>query len=148
MPITPSNTGSGTSSILALDVGDKRVGVARASLIARLPEPLTTLQRGPAFFEELRRIMADEDAATLVVGLPRGLDGQTTAQTETTRAFVAELEQQIDRPVHLQDEALTSKKARAELDAGKKQYRRSDIDALAATYILEDFLTTHPPEAR
>jgi putative Holliday junction resolvase len=144
MPVTPNSTGS----ILALDVGDKRVGVARASLIARLPAPLTTLQRGETFFEELQRIVANEDAAALVVGLPRGLDGQTTAQTQATEAFVADLKQYIDRPVHLQDEALTSKKARAELDAGKKQYRRGDIDALAATYILEDFLTAHPVEAK
>lgn len=136
MPITPNSTGS----ILALDVGDKRVGVARASLIARLPEPLTTLQRGETFFEDLQRVISDEDAVALVVGLPRGLDGQTTTQTKTTEAFVAELKRHTDRPVHLQDEALTSKKARAELDAGKKQYRRGDIDALAATYILEDFL--------
>jgi len=144
MPTTPNSTGS----ILALDVGDKRVGVARASLIARLPKPLTTLLRGEDFFRELQRVVTEEDAAALVVGLPRGLDGQTTAQTRATEAFVAELKRHIDRPVHLQDEALTSKQARAELDAGKKQYRRGDIDALAATYILEDFLAARYPEGK
>ncbi|HVV26316.1 MAG TPA: Holliday junction resolvase RuvX [Candidatus Saccharimonadales bacterium] len=142
MPTTPKTTGT----ILALDVGDKRVGVARASAVARLPEPLVTLSRGADFFPKLKRIIAAEAVTDLVVGLPRGLDGQRTTQTEATEAFVTELETQIELPVHLQDEALTSKKARAELAAGKKPYQRGDVDALAAVYILEDFLTAHPRE--
>ena len=73
MPATPDPTGS----ILALDVGDKRVGVARASLIARLPEPLVTLKRGEQFFAELERIIDQEAVTGIVVGLPRGLNGQS-----------------------------------------------------------------------
>jgi putative Holliday junction resolvase len=140
MPATPKTTGT----ILALDVGDKRVGLARASSIARLAEPLTTLQRGETFFTELERIMSQETVTAFVVGLPRGLSGQETQQTEATESFVAELKERFELPVYLQDEALTSKKALAELEAGKKNYRRGDIDALAATYILEDFLASHP----
>jgi putative holliday junction resolvase len=136
MPTIPNPT----SSILALDVGDKRVGIATASAAARLPKPLKTLERGPGFFDELRNIIDAEAIGIIVVGLPRGLDGQTTRQTAATETFLAELRQQINLPVETQDEALTSRQAEAELLAGGKQYRRADIDALAAAYILEDFL--------
>jgi putative Holliday junction resolvase len=139
MPATPDPN----SSILALDVGDKRVGVARASLIARLPSPLTTLLRGADFFEQLHKIIDSEQVVALVIGLPRSLDGQETNQTKATRTFVAELHLQTDLPVHLQDEALTSQKASEELEAAGRPYQRGDIDALAAAYILEDFLAQH-----
>lgn len=128
------------SNILALDVGDKRVGVAIASKEARLPRPLTTLQRGDNFFEELRQLVRTEEAGRIVVGLPRGLDGQTTAQTTTTERFVADLKQEVDLPVSLQDEALTSRQAEAELEGRGAAASKADIDALAATYILEDYL--------
>ena len=133
MPATPS-------SILALDIGDKRVGVAVASLEARLPRPLTTVLRSQDCFEELRRIVRSEDIGEIVVGLPRGLEGQPTGQTEATESFISELKSEVGLPVHLQDEALTSKRAEAELEKRGKAYSKGDIDALAATYILEDFL--------
>jgi putative Holliday junction resolvase len=127
-------------SILALDVGDRRVGVAVTSLIARLPRPLITLERGDNFIEKLRVIINDESIDRLIVGLPRGLNGQTTAQTEAVETFVNDLKQQFDLPIYFQDEAVTSKKAEAELEARRKPYVPGDIDALAATYILEDYL--------
>jgi putative Holliday junction resolvase len=127
-------------SILALDVGDKRVGVAVASLEARLPRPLTTVFRGDDCFEEIRNIIRSEDIGEIVVGLPRGLDGQSTGQTEATERFIMELKHEVDLPVHRQDEALTSKQAEAELNKRGQVPDKSDIDALAAAYILEDFL--------
>jgi len=133
MPIIPS-------SIIALDVGAKRVGVASASLIARLPRPLTTLTQDENFFSELQKLIDSEEPAAIVVGLPRGLDGQHTAQTVASENFVDKLRQHTDLPVHFQDEALTSVKAKDELEARRKPYQRGDVDALAATYILSDFL--------
>lgn len=129
------------NSILALDVGNKRVGLAVASLEARLPRPLTTLNRGIDFFDSLRKIIEEEHIGTIVIGLPRGLDGQSTNQTRATKDFVDQLHQQIDLPTHYQDEALTSKHAATELEARSSQHNRADIDALAAVYILDDFLS-------
>lgn len=133
MPTTPK-------SILALDVGEKRVGVAIASLVARLPHPLSTLERSQVM-EELKEIIRSEEVGELVVGLPRGLDGQTTAQTSATEKFVEELRGRFDMPIHFQDEALTSKKAEEELRTRGIDPKPGDLDALAATYILEDFLS-------
>lgn len=131
------------ANILALDVGDKRVGVAIASPEARLPRPLTTLQQGDNFFEQLRQLTQAENVGQLVVGLPRGLDGQSTNQTLATRNFVERLRGELDLPIHLQDEALTSKQAEAELNSRGAGHDKADVDALAATYILEDFLSSY-----
>lgn len=131
------------SSVLALDVGSKRIGIASASLIARLPHPLTTLENDDNFFESLKQIINHEDAGTLVVGLPRGLQGQSTDQTRFTEAFALKLKETIGLPVYLQDESVTSEHAEAELRNRGKDYSKGDIDALAATYILDDWLAEH-----
>ncbi|HET7060066.1 MAG TPA: Holliday junction resolvase RuvX [Candidatus Saccharimonadales bacterium] len=136
MPITPRN-------FLALDVGEKRVGVAIASLAARLPRPLTTLHQGNTFWDELQQIIGTENIDEIVVGLPRGLEGQSTSQTTATESFVRELRSEVNLPVHLQDEALTSIQAETELQSRGALPAKADIDALAATYILEDFLASY-----
>jgi putative Holliday junction resolvase len=133
MQATPKN-------ILALDVGERRIGVAVAGSEAKLARPLTTLLNTDKFFDELAKIVQQEDIGRLVVGLPRGLEGQTTAQTETVQGFAKELENRLGLPVHLQDEALTSVQAEAELKQRRKPSVKGDIDALAATLILEDYL--------
>lgn len=135
------------SSVIALDVGSKRIGVALASLVARLPRPLTTLTWEPGFFDELQRIIDTEHVSHIVVGLPRGLEGQSTQQTESVEAFVGELRQHIQLPMSYQDEALTSHHAEAELAQRGAPYQKGDVDALAATYILEDWLKEHPEVA-
>jgi putative Holliday junction resolvase len=128
------------SSILALDVGGKRVGVAIASLVARLPRPLITLENNDTFIPALTDIIEVEDVGAIVVGFPRGLQGQHTGQTAEIEAFTAKLRQLFAMPIRFQDEAVTSKHAEAELQSRGKDYERGDIDSLAATYILEDFL--------
>ncbi len=130
-------------SVLALDVGAKRIGIAAASLEARLPHPLITLEWDDTFFTALRNIIEVEGVVRVVVGFPRGMQGQHTDQTRAIEAFTAELRQHVPLPIHMQDEALTSKHARAELEARGKPYDRGAVDALAATYILEDFMHEH-----
>jgi len=129
------------SSILALDVGGKRIGVAVASLIARLPRPLITLENNDTFLPALKDIIEIEDVGAIVVGFPRGLQGQHTDQTAAVESFTAVLREEFAMPIRFQDEAVTSKHAEAELDARGKSYERGDIDSLAATYILEDFMS-------
>lgn len=127
-------------AILALDVGGKRIGVAIASLIARLPRPLITLENNETFMDELKGIIEAENVGAIVIGFPRGQQGQETAQTKVIEAFTKQLREELALPVRFQDESVTSKQAEQELQARGGQYERGDIDALAATYILEDFL--------
>lgn len=133
-----------SQSIVALDVGAKRIGVASANAVARIAHPLTTLDHGEQILADIQRLVATEQAAMVVVGLPRGLSGQETDQTRTIQGFGAKLEEHLDIPLYWQDEAVTSAQAEAELQKRGKPYAKGDIDALAATYILEDFLNDHP----
>jgi putative holliday junction resolvase len=137
---------SSSNSILALDVGGRRIGVARANPVARIAQPLTTLTNDADIISVLQKLIQAEDAGILVVGLPRNLEGQATAQTHSVEAFVEALKRHVTIPIYWQDEAVTSKKAESELSQRGKIYSKGDIDALAATYILEDFLHTHAPE--
>lgn len=135
---------SSDSSIVALDVGAKRIGVAAANAVARIASPRTTLEVGPDIIERLTQLFTDERAAAVVVGLPRNLNGDATEQTRAIQEFVKTLQARISLPLYMQDEAVTSRQAEAELQARGVQYKKGDIDALAATYILEDFLQEHP----
>ncbi|MFA5003733.1 MAG: Holliday junction resolvase RuvX [Candidatus Saccharimonadales bacterium] len=129
--------------LMSLDVGDKRIGVALAHRIARLPQPLQTLQRTENVMADISQLIKEHEVGALVVGLPRGMDGQYTDQTRATEAFAAQLKHELDIPVYLSDETLTSVQAETELGSRARQDKGA-IDALAATYILEDFLHNHP----
>ena len=127
-------------TILALDVGAARIGLALASRAARLAEPYRTIANTSDSIEQLRAICEQEEVQEIVIGLPRGLNGQDTAQTTAVREYGAQVAKVSPLPIVWQDEALTSVKAQEELERRGKPYRREDIDSLAATYILEDYL--------
>jgi putative Holliday junction resolvase len=132
------------NSYLALDVGDVRIGVAVANAEVRFPRPLTTLLNDDNLWPNLEALLKDNDVIGIVVGLPRNLSGDATDQTRKVEAFVEILKTHTNLPISFQDEATTSVKAEAELRARGKPYEKADIDALAATYILEDYLVTAP----
>lgn len=129
-----------TKIYLALDVGDKRVGLAIANSVARLPSPAGVVERGGNFFDELKAKISQTKADVLIVGLPRNMSGEETAQTKYTKQFAAEIEKEIGLPVIFQDETLTSHQAEEEFKSRHEVYNKSQVDALAATYILEDYL--------
>lgn len=122
--------------LMGLDVGQKRIGVARASGVAKLAEPLTTIKTSESL-EKLQQIIQEQGTQTIVVGLPRSLRGDDTAQTTWVRTWVDNAKKRIQLPFYWQDEALTSRIAEAERQAHKSPH---DVDALAAAIILQDFL--------
>lgn len=121
-----------SSNIIALDIGKKRIGVARADKIARLPQPLATLANDDSFGLKLKDLLIETPADELVVGLPRSLDGNETEQTTYTKEFVAK--NLKDYKIVWQDETLSTVKAQG-YKAGPH-----GIDADAACVILEDYL--------
>lgn len=133
-----------SSSILALDVGEKRIGIAIANAVARIAHVLATVDNTQDVIRKLTDIIKAENVQVLVVGLPRSLGGDETLQTRKVREFGKALERAAELSVQWQDEALTSIKAEKELETRKKSYQKGDIDALAAVYILEDFLADNP----
>lgn len=135
--------------VLALDVGERRIGVATASLIARLPAAHSTIDRlkTPDAVAAVAGLVREVDAEVVVVGLPRGLAGQETGQTAASRDFARRLEQELTVPVVMQDEAVTSVAAEERLKARGKNYDKGAIDAEAATIILEDYLASRQERA-
>ena len=127
------------ATVIGLDVGDKRIGVARSTAAGGLAVPVTALPNDGAVFDALGQLAAEENASAFVVGFPRNMQGEPTAQSTVCTAFADSLRRALNLPVHLQDESLTSRKAEAELEARRKPFTKADIDALAATYILEDY---------
>jgi putative Holliday junction resolvase len=134
----------GPQIIMALDVGEKRVGVAIADSVARFASPLTTLSNDDQLLDQLKALITEYSVREIVVGLPRGLEGQETAQTKISRAFNEQLHADVKLPTILQDEAVTSIAAEEKLKASGKPYHKEDIDMYAAAQILEDYLLSHP----
>lgn len=130
------------NTILALDVGAARIGVALAHNDVAIASPLTWLPNDDQIFTSIQDLINDHKANSLIIGLPRNLSSQDTDQTRTVRQFVDELKEHVSTPMFWQDEALTSQKAETELKARKKPFEKGDIDALAACFILEDYLDT------
>ena len=136
--------------VAGLDVGKRRIGVAVSDVTGTLARPLGVLQtsglEGDAVdlaVTELARLAAEEDGlASLVVGLPRRLDGSPNDMTPRVQAFAAALGARIAVPVILQDERLTSREAESRLALREKDWRarKKQIDAAAAAIILQDYL--------
>ena len=140
----------GVARIIGLDVGERRVGVAISDASGTLARPVTVLavtaldrKAVPVVADALMRLAEqDEPFAAVVVGLPRHLDGTPNAMTERVRAFAVALGAALDRPVHLQDERLTSREAESLLALREKDWRarKKRLDAAAAALILQDYL--------
>lgn len=130
--------------LLALDLGDKRVGVAVSDELRISVRPLPALRRTSwkQLVREVAALVKDFDAQTLVIGLPLGLDGAENTATVEMRRQARNLELSLDIPVTLQDERLTSVAAeRSLLDAGYQQHElRERVDSQAAALILQDYL--------
>jgi len=130
----------GREVLLGLDIGQRRIGVAWGDSIGRLAQPLTTLTVDGSEIDQLHALIADREASALVIGLPRNQSGAETAQSQSVRAFVAGPLRELRLPMHFQDESVTSVLAEEQLQQRKKPFTKGDIDAVAASIILQDYL--------
>lgn len=133
------------SSILALDVGSRRIGVARASAAGpRLASPLRVVERQGVKkdAERLAAICREQGASVLVVGLPYDLEGAEGRSARLARQIGDALGALTGLPVHYQDERFTTVEATSRLHAAGFDARaqRAIIDAAAAAVILQDWL--------
>ena len=124
---------------LALDVGEKRIGVALADSSVRIAIAYDTITVDGTELDQITRLVGQESVDTIVVGYPRNQSGEPTAQTAYVEAFAERL-QGIGPNILFQDESLTSVKAEELLARQKQPYSKGDIDALAASLILQDYL--------
>jgi len=126
-------------AVMALDVGEKRIGVALADGAIKIAIPFDTIEVDGMEIDKIARVIADEKIAKIVVGYPRNQSGEATAQTHYAEQFAKAL-RIFDVPVVFQDESLTSVQAEKILQAQKKPYQKGDIDKLAASIFLQDYL--------
>ncbi len=130
--------------IMAIDYGDQRIGLAVSDLLGMLCGEAWTMNEWD--MERASKRIADEAAArevgTLVLGLPKNMDGSEGVRAEKSREFKEMLERDSGLPVVLWDERRSSIEAHAILHAtGKKEKQhRKTVDAVAASLILEGYL--------
>lgn len=127
--------------LIGLDVGEKRIGVAKADADVRIAMPIGTIIADDSKWQEIAKIARLNNTSFFVLGLPRSNEGNETAQTQYVKEFAQELMKNIPGArVAFQDESLTSVVAETRLKNRKKSYGKGEIDAEAATIILQDFL--------
>ncbi|MGM9543266.1 MAG: Holliday junction resolvase RuvX [Candidatus Limivicinus sp.] len=130
--------------IMAIDYGDQRTGLAVSDLLGMLcGEAWTVTEWNPErLAEQISREAKSREVGTLVLGLPKNMDGSEGPRAEKCRQFKALLEEVCGLPVVLWDERRSSIEAHAILHAaGKKEKKhRKTVDAVAASLILEGYL--------
>jgi putative Holliday junction resolvase len=130
--------------ILALDVGEKRIGVAVSDETATLARPLTTITRASRRddFGRIAQLAVEQRVECVVAGYPLSLSGAEGPQAQRVRRYVEALAQGLSVPVEMWDERYTTVAATERLrDAGTRRRRdRGQLDAAAAAVLLQDYL--------
>lgn len=135
------------SRLVALDVGDARIGVAVSDPTGMIVTPVETVHRKnmKVDVERIADIVRREEAAALVIGLPKNMDGSEGEQAAKVRSFANKLMRETGLPVHFEDERLSTFEATERLVARgvKTGTNRDLVDMEAAAIILQSFLDRH-----
>ncbi|MCK5564942.1 MAG: Holliday junction resolvase RuvX [Planctomycetes bacterium] len=126
---------------LAIDLGQKRTGLAICDAGETIASPLCLITDQPSLISRVKKIVVAEDAGAIVVGLPLNMDGSEGDPVKNVRNFAKDLAKEVDLPIHFQDERLTSFDAEQKL-AGEftRKKKKKRLDAIAAASILQAFL--------
>ncbi len=130
---------------LGLDLGTKTIGLAlsdRSGLIASCYRVLHHDNDPAMCLPDLKDIVQTEQVEALVLGFPKNMNNTIGPRAEATKEFKQLLESELQLPVILEDERLTTKSAEATLIQGNmsRKKRKEVIDAVAATIILQSYL--------
>lgn len=142
----PSNHELNLKTLLALDFGEKFIGVA-TYCVNRDPFPTPygriANKGNEQVIKELKKIISDECIDEIIIGLPHLIDGRKTSSTARAQAFVNLIRDHFTLPIHEQDETLSTFEAESRMKSSPRynfQVDYSQIDAVAASVILEDFI--------
>jgi len=128
---------------LAIDLGDKRTGLAAGDDQTGLVSPVAAIEirRGHALIDAVLKQIHEQEPDAIVIGLPLNMDGTEGDRARIARAFGETLAQRCPLPIHYQDERLTSFAADERMaGTGRTHQQKKELrDALAAAEILRDF---------
>lgn len=130
---------------VALDVGDVRIGVAKSDIMGILATPLEVIDRRKVkAVKRIEEILIQENTKSLVIGIPKSLDGTEKRQAEKVREFIEKLNKSIEGlEIFEVDERLTTVSADRFLNETNKKgalEKRKVVDKVAAAIILQAFL--------
>lgn len=127
---------------LALDLGDRRIGVALSDATGTLARPLEVFQRRSraADFAHVAALVQQHEVGAVVIGLPFNMNGTEGQRAAWTRDYGAALGQAVERPVTFWDERLTTVEAEELLQAQGRRSEKRSVDAIAAAIILQSYL--------
>ena len=130
--------------VLALDVGNRRIGLAVTDDLGVTAQGLRTLVRTSQRrdLETLRKIERKYKITEIVMGRPVHMSGEASAQSEKVERFARELGEAVELPIHFYDERLTSWEAHELLDREglSREEKKGKVDQIAATLILQGYL--------
>jgi putative Holliday junction resolvase len=130
--------------VMALDVGDRTIGVAVSDALLIIAQARSTIRRKnlQQDIEVLRRLVEEDEVHQIVVGQPLHMDGRESRQSQKVRLFAAEIEKQLNLPIVFWDERLTSFAAEQHLEEMGLNWRkrREHVDKIAAMIILQNYL--------
>lgn len=131
--------------ILAIDYGEKRIGIAVSDPLGITAQPFATLDNDGTELEKIAGIIKDKEVTKIIIGLPLRLDGTQSESSMKVLAFVELLKKSLPAElteIELIDERFSSKEINSrlvEFDVSRKK-RKTSVDKLAATLILETYL--------
>jgi putative Holliday junction resolvase len=132
--------------LLAFDVGERKIGVAKCDSELKIPVPLQIIIRKNKKYDMqlIQDLLAETNAKGMIIGLPIQMDGQEGKQAAIIRSFIEWLDKSIDVAITIVDERLTTFMANDILkSSGVKRKRRNEIDDMvSANIILEQYLNT------
>jgi putative Holliday junction resolvase len=144
---------SASGRILALDIGERRIGVAVSDPLQILARPLTVIQRASRAddFARIGRLAGEQGAIRIVCGYPLSLDGSEGPQGRRVRRYAEALQEAVKVPVELWDESYSTVDAEEKMQATQPRLspreRRHWVDAVAAAVILQGYLNAQSQAA-
>src|ERR1051326_6165289 len=137
--------------VMALDVGEKTIGVAISDALLLTAQSRPTLRRKDRAtdIETLRRLATENEVHEVVVGQPLHMDGRESPQSRKVATFAEELKKVLGLPIIFWDERLTSFEAEQHLEQMGLNWRqrRGQVDKIAAMIILQNYLDSLPARA-
>ena len=130
--------------LLALDIGERRIGVALSDPMHIIASPYSIIDRKitPDYMDEIQKLISEQEVEALVIGLPLTLRNNVSQQTQKVQLIIKELNTELTLPIHTVDERLSSVSAEnaLKLKGVKTGHNKGEIDKTAAAIFLQEFL--------